>query len=140
MIIDENSITEIVVYVRRQGKRKYEAYTIGEIEKKKINEITKKSLSEVRVKMKELTWGLHNGIQETSYGEEKEDGSRQFSYAKFKEGKLNNLIVEWDVKNSEGEVVEINPENISRLPYAVAEAMLRAYDEESLLGEKERNF
>ena len=65
MFIDSNDYIEVTVYYKKTGAH-YVAYSKKDFEKKVIEEETKKKYSSVVVKMKTLTWGLYNNINEAA--------------------------------------------------------------------------
>ena len=158
MFIDEQAVVPIKVYYRRKN-RTYEAYTESELRKliadrKKIEEELKKSPSPkkqneldqfpqikeedymvLELKMRELNWGLYNELQEDGTATT-EDGRRIFDYKQYKENKLRKLIVQWSAEK-DGKGVPINEISIKKMSPDIAEAILRAYDEENMIEDEE---
>ena len=91
--------------------------------------------SSLNVKMKEVSWGLYNELQEGAY-EADEKGERVFNYRKYKESRLITLLMEWDAKSKKGDPVKIDKRSIYNTPPPIAEAILRAYDDVSFINEE----
>jgi hypothetical protein len=135
IFVEDDDIIEIKVYCRKKG-HKYEAYTEKELKdpKNKIKEEDKSKFDCLLIKMKTLTWGLYNQLQEDAMTENAA-GERLFNFKAYKENRLKKLIKEWDAKGKDGRVVPVNDLSISHLAPPIAESILRAYDEISFLGE-----
>ena len=135
MFVENNSSVDIKIYYKKSG-RSYTVYTDEEFDGLDISEEKKKDFKILNAKMKEMTWGLYNDIQEKSMVTNIE-GERQFNYKLYKENKIKNLLIEWDARNENNEVVPINEITIGHLVPAIPEAILRAYDKISFVGEDE---
>ena len=133
MFIDKNELITVEVYYFKQG-HSYAAYPKPEYEK--LSEDLQSKCTKLCVKMKPLTWGLHNDLQEMSVDED-QDGNRHFNYKKYKENRLQHLIKEWDAKDEEGKIASINQNVISNIAPSIAETILNTYSLESFLGEEE---
>lgn len=133
MFIHDDDIMEIKIYYRKNRNR-YIAYT--EKDYKDVSNEEKAKCSTLSLKTKNLTWGLYNQLQDDAMVDTG-SGERQFNFRAYKENRLKNLIKEWDAKDKDGKPVPINEKSISHLAPSVAETILRAYDDESLLGEEE---
>jgi hypothetical protein len=133
MFIKDEDVIEIKVYYRKSRNR-YLAYT--EKDYKDVPEEEKAKYSPLVLKMKELTWGLYNQLQDDAMVTDA-GGERQFNVKAYKENRLKNLIKEWDAKDRDAKPVPINEKSISHLAPAIAETILRAYDDASLLSEDE---
>jgi hypothetical protein len=88
------------------------------------------------VKMKELTWGLYNQLQDNAMIADA-NGESRFNFRSYKESKLKSLIKEWDAKDKDGKPVMVNEITISHLAPSIAETIIRSYDEISFLTEDE---
>lgn len=135
MFIQDDDLIEVKVYCRKKG-HKFEVYSEKDFQSAKIKEEDKGKYECLTVKMKSLTWGLYNQLQEEAYMDNP-SGEKQFSFRLYKENKLKKLIKEWDAKNKEGKPVVVNDGSISHLAPSVAEVLLKSYDDASILGEEE---
>lgn len=133
MFVRDDDLIEIKIHYRKAGYR-YLAYTVKEYDALKEEEKVK--LKPLCVKMKELTWGLYNELQEKAMIEDGA-GDYRFNFKIYKENRLKQLIKEWDAVSEENKSVSINESSIAHLSPAVAEAILRAYDEISFVSEEE---
>ena len=133
MFIDSSSEIEVKVHYKKVGKTFY-AFTESEFKDLKDDE--KDGFETLVVKMAELTWGMHNELQETSV-DAGSDGDRKFNYKKFKENKLVKLIRSWDAKGRDLQPVPVSRDLILNLAPSIAETILRAYDEDNILSEEE---
>ena len=134
MFIHDEDLIEIEIHYRKFGHR-YLAYTAKEFEKLSEEE-SKHKHETLSVKMRELTWGLYNELQESAMVEDG-TGDYRFNFKVYKENRLKRLLKEWDATGKEGKSVPINDSSIAHLSPAVAEAILRAYDEVSFISDDE---
>jgi hypothetical protein len=133
MFIKEDDLLEINVYCRKK-RMQYEALT--EKEYKDVKEEDKKKYELLTLKMRNLTWGLYNTLQDEALVEN-EKGDQKFSYRIYKENKLKKLIKDWSAKDKEGKGVTVNDNMIAHLAPSIAEAIIRAYDETTTLTDDE---
>jgi len=133
IFVQDDDLIDVKVYCRKRG-HKYEAYTEKEFKEAKIKDENREKYECLLVKMKELTWGLYNQLQEEAVSESA-NGERQFNFKIYKENRLKKLIKEWDAKGKDGKVVPVNELSISHLAPPIAESILKSYDEISFLGE-----
>ena len=144
MFIDSEKLVTIKVYYKKVG-REYIAHSEKEFVKLKIDEPTRQSFKSLELKMKQLTWGLHNDIQDESYiyldGPNGPQTVRKFSYKLYKLNRMIKLIAEWDAKmpNSKGDLVSVplTEEHILKIAPNIAESILEAYDECMMLSDEE---
>ena len=135
MFITEEDVLKVKVYFKRKAHT-YIAFTQREIERLEYDEEKMKEFQILTLTMKDLTWGLYNELQESALTDNG-SGDRVFNYKRFKETRLNRLLVDWDAKDKEGKKPPINPKNISHLAPPIAEAILRAYDDITMIDEDE---
>lgn len=133
MFIREDDIVEIKIYCK---KSKYRYMALTENEFKELEEEQKKKYELLVVKMKELSWGLFNQLQDEAMVETA-SGEQKFNYRIYKESRLKKLIKEWSAKDKDGKPVPVNENMITHLAPSVAEAILKAYDEISFISEEE---
>lgn len=143
MIIDDDPIV-VKIYYKKNG-RNYSAITEQDFnEKTKAKDFKSEEFKNVTIKMKPMTWGLYNELQEKyTSSDDPITGKNSFNFRIYKEERLKNLILEWDatVKDSNNEQVPlpVTTENIMKLAPEVAETILLAYDMATLLtGEEEK--
>jgi len=135
MFIYDNDFVDIIVYYKKI-KNRYVAYTTSEFDKLGIKtDEGKAKYDKIEIKMKLLTWGLYNELQEQALVDIG-DGERQFNFKVYKENRLLKLIKEWSAVK-DGKPVPINEKSISMLAPSIAETILRSYDEISMIGEEE---
>jgi len=139
MIIDDNAVIEIIIYYKKSGNR-YDVYTAKEFKNLDLLEEKKKLFTLLKVEMKELNWGLYNDLQDAAMVESGGFGERVFNFKVYKESRLKKLLVKWDAKDKENKPLPINDKIINQLAPSIAETILKAYDEVSILdGEEEKN-
>ena len=136
MFVDLNELIDVVIYYKKVG-RQYAAYNQKDFDALDLkDDKEKEKYSKVNLKMKQLTWGLYNELQENSITKGL-NGDRTWNYKLYKENRLKNLVVSWDAKkkNEKGELVPVplNPESILSLSPDIAEAILSTYDSITLL-------
>lgn len=149
MFIQDGDLVDIAIYWRQTGYN-YEAHTKLEFNKLKSEEEKKIGSLEDRlrfenkmnefkilnVKMKLLTWGLYNDLQEGAVVSSV-NGDRHFNLKMYKEQRLKRLLTKWDAVNKDGKPVSISDGSIAHLAPDIAEAILRGYDEISFLDEEQ---
>ena len=135
MFIKDTDLVDINIYYSKKGNR-YLAYTQREFNISSLKEDEKKKYKTLSLKMRELTWGLYNQLQEDAMIDDSNNNS-QFNVKVYKENRLNQLIKEWDATDEEGKVVPISSNSISHLSPDIAETILRAYDEISFIDKEE---
>lgn len=133
MFIQDDDVFDVKVYYRK-NKNRYMAYT--EKDYKDLPEEEKTKCSVLSIRAKNMSWGLYNQLQDDAMVDNG-SGERQFNFRAYKENRLKNLIKEWDAKDKDGKPVPINEKSIAHLSPAIAETILRAYDDVSLLSEEE---
>jgi hypothetical protein len=133
MFIQDDDVFDVKVYYRK-NKNRYMAYT--EKDYKDLPEEEKTKCSVLSIRAKNMSWGLYNQLQDDAMVDSG-SGERQFNFRAYKENRLKNLIKEWDAKDRDGKPVPINEKSIAHLSPAIAETILRAYDDVSLLSEEE---
>jgi len=135
MFIEDNEKISLKIYYRKLG-RNYEALT--ETDFKKLTDELKSKFKVLSIEMKIMTWGLYNDLQEAAMAELGDGtGNKIFNWKLYKESRLRRLLLKWDAKDKEGKPVPISDKNINQLAPSIAEVILKAYDEESFLGEEE---
>lgn len=137
MFIDPNELTEIKVYYQRVGrhyivKNEDDFITLKDEEKAKYKCLT--------VKVRELTWGIYNDLNEESVVRDG-NGGRQWNFKLYKENKLRKILASWDAHkiNEKGEStpVPINNDTIGKLAPDIAECIINSYDEVMFISEEE---
>ena len=134
MFVKENATIDIKVYYKKLV-HKYTAYTEKEFDSIDISTQDKEEFKVVNLKMREMTWGLYNELQDKAMIEDG-SGNRHFNFKLYKENRLIKLIKEWDAKRDDGKPVLVNQNMISHLAPSIAEAILRAYDDVSVLNKE----
>ena len=138
MFIEENNTVEVVVYYKRL-KYQYVSFTESEFKNEELSEEDKAKYKKLIVKMKQLTWGLYNDLQEGAVDLDG-DGNRRFNYKKYKESRLIRLISGWDATKKQGDKeipARTDERTIKELAPEIAESILNAYDQIVFLGEEE---
>lgn len=135
MFVQDNDIIDIKIYYKNVGSN-YKTFTEKEFAKYRVNDDKKEEYKVLNVKMKELTWGLNNKMQEEAMVENSK-GDLQFNFRIYKENKMGKLLKEWDATSEDGKIVPINRNTLSHLVPSIAETILRAYDDVSVLNEEE---
>jgi hypothetical protein len=137
MFVDSNDLVEIKVYYKRAGRH----YIVHNIEDYDIlDDEEKVKFKLLTVKVRELTWGLYNELNEESIIRDI-TGNRQWNMKLYKENKLRKILVSWDAKkvNEKGEEipVPINNDAITKLSPDIAESILNSYDALMFISEEE---
>lgn len=135
MFIKDTDLIDVTVYYKKMGHR-FLTYTENEFKKATLTEEEKKEYSSVTLKMKELTWGLYNELQEEAMREDT-NGNSQFNVKIYKENRLLKLIKEWDAVGEGGNIVPINSNSIAHLAPDIAETILRGYDQFAFVTKEE---
>jgi hypothetical protein len=138
MFIEESNTVDVVIYYRKL-KYQYLSYSESEFENEEFSDEDKAKYKKLIVKMRQLTWGLYNDLQEGAVDLD-QDGNRRFNYKKYKESRLIRLLSGWDatVKQGDKEVpARADERSIKKLAPEIAESILNAYDQVMFLGEEE---
>lgn len=129
MFVEENVLVEVVIFYKRSGYQ-YRAYDSKKFEELELTEEEKSKYKKLTLKMKQLTWGLYNDLQEGAVDHDNE-GNRRFNYRKYKEMRLIKLIQSWDATQTQGDKIvniPVNEKNIKMLSPEIAEMILTVYD------------
>jgi hypothetical protein len=136
MFIEKDNFIDVQLFYKKKG-RNFIVYNQISFKEEDFDEEEKKEFKQINLKMKQLTWGLYNELQEDATVQNM-SGSKSFNYRIYKERRLLKLLQSWDAKKEDkdgNEVpVPINSETISSLAPEIAESILDSYDEICLLG------
>jgi len=139
MFVESNSTVDIIVYYKKLNYH-YLSYSESEFKKENFTEEEISKFKKLIVKMRILSWGLYNDLQEGAV-EVDSEGNRKFNYRKYKELRLVKLIADWDatVEDNNKNPVKVNPieKTIKSLAPEIAETILNAYDQVMYLSEEE---
>lgn len=131
MFVEDNALVDIIIFYKKDG-RYYNCHSDKDFKKLPLDDEEIKSYKKVHIKMKELTWGLYNEIQDQSVTYDV-NGNRNFNYKLYKENRLIKLITFWDAMtvNDQGEVVKVplNEKNIKSLAPEIGELIISIYDD-----------
>jgi hypothetical protein len=132
MFVEDDKIVDINIFYKKIG-RYFECYSEKDFSQLEFkDEEEKLSYKKVNIKMKELTWGLYNEIQDQSVTYD-HNGNRNFNYKLYKENRLKKLITSWDAKTTDdkGETVPVplSEKNIKSLSPEIAELIISIYDD-----------
>lgn len=118
----------------------YLAYGDDEFKNADLTDEERKDFKSITVKMRQLTWGLYNDLQEGAVDID-DEGNRRFNYKKYKELRLVRLISGWDATNTDAEgkdvPVKVSEKMIKSLAPEIAETILSVYDRIMYLSEEE---
>lgn len=136
--IENNEILSLKIYYKKI-QYGYSVYSEKEFEESDIVCEEKTKYLSLVVKMKRLTWGTYNELQE--YATQFKNGDFFWNNKLYKENKLKNLIVGWNAKrkNEKGvlEDVAVNEREILNLSPEIAEKILKIYDSLTIIDEQE---
>jgi len=135
MFVDPTKILDVTIYYKRKGYL-FVAYSKKDFNKLNLTTEQKEDYKELNAKMKILTWGMNNDLNESAMTEDNE-GNRKFNYKMFKENKLQKLLDSWDAKDESDNPVPINANTLSKLAPSIAEVILTTYDDLSGTSEEE---
>ena len=88
--------------------------------------------------MKPLSWKNHNDIQRAATVNKGPGMGSELDWVLYKEKKLLAVLTGWDAKDRDGKAIPVTEENIFRLNFQVAEALLQEFDKATILGDEER--
>jgi hypothetical protein len=126
---NDDAVT-VLIYYKKRGRQ----YTVlSENAFLNIDKDDQNKYSELKLRMKVLTWGIYNHLQEFS--------GEKFNFKKYKENKLRTLIIEWNAKkvgkNQEEIIVPVTKKSIENLCPEIAEEILKQYDSIMILDQEE---
>jgi hypothetical protein len=110
---------------------------------KKLTVLSKKQAScvedaqSIEAIFKSPTWKDENTILKSSTVVEGEKAN--VDWLGYQDKRLKSSIKTWDLKNVDGNDIELNDENIDKLPAVLVKALLGAFDKVSSIDEKEMN-
>ena len=133
MFIDDEAIN-IEVFYKKIGFH-YITYNTSDFNELELDESEQKKFKQLSLKMRPLTWGLYNDLQESAMIEDGM-GNRHFNYRIYKENRLLKLIISWNAITDE-KPVKINPRALAQLAPDIAETILAEYDNIALIGDGE---
>ena len=135
----EEELLKITVYYKKSG-RHYVVYSSDVFNDIGLKQEEKDKFKSLTVKAKQLNWGLYNALQEAAMVSDNL-GNRKWNYKVYKENKLRSIIVKWDATttNDKGEVINapLTPQTFANLSPDIAEAILNAYDQMTLVDEQD---
>jgi hypothetical protein len=139
MFVTENSTVDIAIFYKKVGMH-YLAYSETEFNNEDLEEEDREKYKKITVKMRQLTWGLYNDLQEGAVDLDQE-GNRRFNYKKYKELRLVRLVAGWDATRSDAQgndvAVKVSEKAIKCLAPEIAESILNAYDQMMYLSEED---
>jgi hypothetical protein len=138
MFVQENSTVDVVIYYKKL-KYRYDVYSEAAFKKEKFSDEEKEKFKKITIKMKQLSWGLYNELQEGAVDVD-DEGTRNFNYKRYKESRLLRLISSWDATtliDGEDVVVRVNEKSVKSLAPEIAESILTSYDDLAFLSEEE---
>ena len=135
MFIKKDDAIDIKIFYREKN-HKYNAYSQEEFNKLELSNDEKLKYKELNLKMKPLSWGMQNDLNESAMVYES-DGEKRFSYKAFKETKLQRLITSWDAIDSGGRNIPPSKDALCSLSPIIAETIILAYDSEEDMDEEE---
>ena len=134
MFIEDTDFIDIQIYYKKSNK-KYTVLTQKSFKELILDEGEKQKYTVLNLKMREMSWGLYNELQDSAVFFE--DDNRRFNYKIYKENKLKKTIYSWDAKDKDKKDVPVNDKNILHLAPGIAEIIIEAYDEVTLIGDDE---
>jgi hypothetical protein len=141
MFIEDNDVVSIVVYYKKIGKINYVAYSEKELKENVQDEKEQAKYKKLTVKMKALTWGVYNELQDISNIFDENLNRKIFNFKKYKEERLKKLIVGWDAMKSTPDgkqiPVPVNESSIINLAPSIAETIINIYDDVSILDDED---
>jgi hypothetical protein len=130
--VEESDLIEFPLYCRtvtnRYGFTK--SYPLEDDEGKKLAEDPKTS-SQIEVlhsKWKPMDWqSEQDGLQASTYynGAKGQDDINWYTYRDLR---LKNSLIEWDLKDKNGEPIPVTPESINKLHKDIANALINKFD------------
>ena len=137
MFITENSTVDVVLLYKRVGMH-YLVFGEKNFEDSNFTDEEKEKFKKLTVKMRQLTWGLHNEIQEGSVDTDTDDNGDQqrlFNHKKYKELRLTKLMHSWDATTEDDSKAKVSECTIKSLAPEIAESILNLYDDLMYLSE-----
>jgi hypothetical protein len=134
MFIEKEGNVKIELFIRKGGRGSVSIETsLDEVPEKDKGKYEKSVFM-----MRPLTWKQHNDIQRAATVNRGPGMGSELDWVMYKEKKLCAVLIGWDAKDKEGKPIPVNEENIFRLNFQVAEALLQEFDKATILGDEER--
>lgn len=134
MFIEKDGNVKVELFIRKGGRGSVKI----EVDPASIPENDKDKYEKSVFMMRPLTWKQHNDIQRAATVNHGPGMGSELDWVLYKERKLCSVLVGWDAKDKEGKAIPVNEDNIFRLNFQVAEALLQEFDRATILGEEER--
>jgi hypothetical protein len=99
-----------------------------------VPEDKKKRFTPLTVELKPLPWHAYNELQRKCTKNLGPGIGEELDWIKFKEEKLQAVLVDWNAKDKDGKKITVSREMLFKLHPKVAEAILTEYDKITLLG------
>lgn len=139
MFIENDDTIDIVLFYRKVAKS-YIVFGEKDFQDNVKEKSDQDKYKKLTVKMKILTWGLFNELQDIATVTDPNTMRNVFNYKIYKEEKLKRLIVSWDatvIKGDKTISVPVTSETVLKLAPAIAETLLALYDSISTIEEEE---
>lgn len=103
------------------------------LEEKKAKEMLEDPKQKDKVQIlnthwKVLNWRDQNSITNQAMFYDEEQRSQDINPFKYRDLRIKSCLVAWDMKDEEGNDIEVNEENIDSLPAEIVFALVFAYD------------
>jgi len=103
-----------------------------------VEESKRKTFIALVVDLKPMTWKTYNELQRKCTKVMGPGMGEDLDWIKYKEEKMQAVLVGWDAKDKDTKPIPVNKENIFKLHPRIAETILNEYDKITLLGEEEK--
>ena len=91
----------------------------------------------INTKWKEISWDDQNNILRNSVRKDEMTRQDELDNISYNDTLLKQALVEWDLKDDNGQPIPCNPQTIGQLPYALLRNLMNKYEKIVFLGEDE---
>lgn len=135
-----------VEVIQKQNKASKEEFDKKEQEKKAADENyeiqeyqtpEKYDVHVLNTKWKEISWDDQNNILRNSVVKDQVTNKDELDNISYNDTLLKQALVEWDLKDDNGQPIPCNSETIGRLPYSILRNLMSKYEKIVFLGEDE---
>ena len=134
MFTSKEETVKIELFIRKGSRGSVNVVTALE----EVAEKDRAKYEKMAFSMRPLSWKQHNDIQRAATVNKGPGMGSELDWVLYKEKKLCAVLVGWDAKDKEGKAVPVTEENIFKLNFQIAEALLQEFDKATILGDDER--
>lgn len=140
LLSGNESLINIPLYYKikenKHGVRQFKVLT--EEEGRSLLEKQEKGVEVLNTKWKPQTWQMNNYLLKNSTSYDQASGTQQIDFTKYQDNVFTNCLIDWDMFDEKGQPIPVNPKTVGQLPSAIAQALIRRYNDSLTVDEEEQ--